>query len=107
MVEWLRQLVFMTSALVNTNMMTVYYAMSLNCVWGFVACIIAIAARFGADGAECAAEGKQDQRGLYLALQLLSLFLYIVTCFHHILILKMKGAEWCHEVYNEEDEDDD
>ena len=54
----------------------------------------------------CAAEGKQNHRGLYLALQLLTLFLYIGTCFHHILILKMKGAEWCNDVYNEEEEDD-
>ena len=107
MFEWLRQLVFMTSALVNTNMMTLYYGMSFNCVWGFVACIIALAARFGGDGAACAEEGKQTDRALYLALQFVTLFLYIFTCFHHILILKMKGAEWCHEVYNEEDEDDD
>lgn len=44
---------------------------------------------------------------MYLSLHILFLILYIFTCFHHVLIFKIMGPEWCHEVYNEEEEDDD
>lgn len=66
MVEWLRQTVFLTSALVNVNLVPLFYAMSINIPFGFVAMLVGIAARFGADGKDCAMEGAQLERGRYL-----------------------------------------
>ena len=40
-------------------------------------------------------------------MHILVLLIYVITCFHHILWFRLQGAEWCHEVYNEEDEEDD
>jgi len=54
MIEWLRQTVFLTSALVNVNLMPLYYALSINVPFGFIAMIIGIAVRSSADGKDCA-----------------------------------------------------
>lgn len=54
MIEWLRQTVFLTTALVNVNLMPMYYALSLNVPFGFIAMIIGIGIRFGSSGGDCA-----------------------------------------------------
>lgn len=105
MIEWLRQLAFLTGALVGTNLMYLYYGMSLNCVFGFVSIFVGIGARYGGDGVECAK--YQSGRADYLTYNIITLFLYMFTCVHHVLIFKIMGAEWCNDVYNEEEEDDD
>lgn len=53
MIEWLRQTVFLTTALVNVNLMPLYYLLSLNVPFGFIAMLIGIATRYGGDGASC------------------------------------------------------
>ena len=97
MVEWLRQTAFITSTLVNVNLMPLFYVLSLNIPYGFVVMIIAIIIRFGEDGVDCAMEGNQMERGRYLALQILCIFLYIPMMFGHIIFFKVKGVEWLHE----------
>jgi hypothetical protein len=97
MVEWLRQTVFITSTLVNVNLMPLFYVLSLNIPYGFVVMIIAIIIRFGEDGVDCAMEGNQMERGRYLALQILCIFLYIPMMFAHVIFFKVKGVEWLHE----------
>jgi len=47
MVEWLRQTVFLTTALVNVNLMPLYYLLSINVPFGFIAMFIGIGVRFG------------------------------------------------------------
>jgi hypothetical protein len=54
MIEWLRQTVFLTTALVNVNLMPVYYMLSLNVPYGFIAMIIGIAMRYSENGNGCA-----------------------------------------------------
>lgn len=73
-IEFMRQLAFAATALVGTNLIAVYYVLSINVVFGLVALILAIAARFG--GAGCAA--KQPNRSLYLMLQFIPLVLMVV-----------------------------
>ena len=58
MIEWLRQTVFLTTALVNVNLMPLYYFLSINVPFGFVAMIIGLGFRFGTNGALCA-EGNE------------------------------------------------
>jgi hypothetical protein len=66
MIEWLRQTVFLTSALVNVNLVPLFYVLSVNIPFGFIAMLVAIAARFSEDGKDCAIEGAQLERGRYL-----------------------------------------
>lgn len=74
MIEWVRWTVFLTSALVNVNLVPVFYLLSINIPYGFIALVIGILARYGEDGADCAMtveEGmmaKQPERANYLAL---------------------------------------
>lgn len=97
MVEWLRQTVFLTSALVNVNLLPLYYALSINIPYGFIAMLVGIAVRFGSDGKDCAMEGAQSERGRYLSLQILCIFLYIPMMFLHVIFFKVKGVDWLHE----------
>jgi hypothetical protein len=98
MIEWLRQTVFLTSALVNVNLVPLFYVLSINIPFGFIAMLVAIGARFGADGKDCAIEGAQMERGRYLLLQILCIFLYIPMMFAHVIYFKVKGVEWLHAV---------
>lgn len=107
MIEWLRQTVFLTSALVNVNLMPLYYALSINVPFGFIAMIIGIAVRYGADGKDCALEGAQLERGRYLQYQILCIFLYIPMMFLHMIFFKVKGVNWLHETTQEANEDED
>lgn len=97
MVEWLKQTVFLTSALVNVNLLPLYYALSINIPYGFIAMLVGIAVRFGSDGKDCAMEGAQSERGRYLSLQILCIFLYIPMMFLHVIFFKVKGVDWLHE----------
>lgn len=105
MAEWNRQALHFFSALVEVNMIKLYYLASVNVLFGFIVCFVAIGTRFSAGGKECAA--VQEVRATYLSLHILFLILYIFTCFHHVLIFYIMGEEWCDEVINEEEEDDD
>ena len=44
----------MTTALVNVNLVPLYYILSINVPFGFIAMIIGLAVRFGSNGASCA-----------------------------------------------------
>ena len=69
--------------------------------------IYGIVTRFSGNGVQCSTPGIQFERGRYLALQPICLFIYIFTSWSQILYLKIRGVEWCHEVYLEEVEEDD
>ena len=105
MIEWLRQLAFMAGALTGTNLMHIYYGLSLNVPFGFIAIFVGIAARYGEEGTKCAQ--YQTFRADYLTYNLITLFVYLFSCFHHVLLLKFLGVDWCYEVFIEEEEDDD
>jgi len=57
MIEWVRQAIFLTSALVGVNLMGVYYALSINIPYGFIAMLIGIISRYSSNGNACAEEG--------------------------------------------------
>jgi hypothetical protein len=68
MIEWIRQAVFLTAALVGVNLVPVYYALSINVPFGFLAMLIAIGTRYSENGTACAEEGLQAERANYLTL---------------------------------------
>lgn len=68
MVEWLRQTVFLTAAMVEVNLIPLFYALSLNIPFGFIAMLVGIGVRYSADGKDCAAEVAQPERARYLTL---------------------------------------
>jgi hypothetical protein len=105
MIEWNRAAIHLFSALVEVNMLPLYYGLSVNVLVGLIVCVWAIIVRFSPDGVACAA--AQESRGTYLALHVLFLFLYVFTSFHHVLLFKIMGIDWLDEVINEEDEEDD
>jgi len=49
MIEWLRQTVFLTTALVNVNLMPLYYFLSINVPFGFIAMLVGVAVGFSAE----------------------------------------------------------
>ena len=49
---------FLTSALVNVNLIPLFYGLSINVPFGFIAMLIGIGVRFSADAKDCAEEGK-------------------------------------------------
>ena len=55
--EWIRQTILLTTALVNVNLMPLYYIFSINTIYGFFAMIYAIVIRFTGDGPICSNEG--------------------------------------------------
>ena len=50
--EWVRQTVFLVTALIGTNMIAIYYALSFNIIYGFIALIVGLADGYGSD-AQC------------------------------------------------------
>jgi len=106
-IEWIRWTLLLTSALVEANLIPLFKLFYVNVPFGFIACIIAIATRYGSNGNSCAEEGKQAERAFYLGLQVICLVLYIPTCMFHVVLFKLKGVEWCHEQWLAEPEEDD
>lgn len=105
MIEWIRWTIFLTSALVNVNLIPVFYVLSvINIPYGFIAMLVGISKRYS-DGDDCA-ENQPDRVG-YLGLQVICILIFIITFAAHILLFKVKGVEWCHEQYLAEDDDDD
>ena len=107
MIEWLRWTALLTTGLVGANLMTIYYALSINIPFGIITSIIAIITRYGDDGSLCAEAGKQENRAFYLQLQIVCLFVYIPTCFAHVIYLKIRGIDWCHAQFLYEEPEDD
>lgn len=110
-VEWIRQTVFLTTALVGANLVSLFHVLAINIPYGFIAMLVAIITRYTESGSDCAeaSDGlpKQPERGAYLGLQVLCIVLYVPMCYLHVLFFKIKGVEWLHEQYLAEDEDDD
>lgn len=99
----MRQLAFASSALVGTNLIGIYYFLSINVVFGLVALILALAARFG--GADCAA--AQPKRALYLMLQIIPLVLMVVQSFHVLFYIRVKGKDWANATMDESDSEEE
>lgn len=97
MIEWIRQTVFLTSALVGVNIVPVYYALSVNVPFGFIAMLTAIFTRYSENGNACAEVGLQAERANFLTLQIICLILYIPMSFAPILFLYVKGYGWTKE----------
>lgn len=99
----MRQLSIAATALVGANLLVIYYVLSINVVFGLVALILGLAARFG--GADCAT--AQPGRSMYLILQFIPLVLLVVQAFHVLFYIRMRGKDWCNDVMNEESEEED
>jgi hypothetical protein len=106
MIEWLRWTLFATTALVGADLLTLFKIFSINIPFGVVTFIIALATRYGTDGAACAVENLQETRGSFLSLQVVCLVLFLPLSFGHILFMKVMGNEWCHTqwLYEEPEE---
>lgn len=57
MIEWVRQAIFLTAALVGVNLVPVYFALSINVPFGVIAMLTAIFTRYSTNGNACAEEG--------------------------------------------------
>ena len=108
MIEWVRWTVLLTAALVDANLIPVFYFGHLNIIFGFFAMLIAIIGGFSAAD-NCGT--IQPERARYLSLQIICLVLWIPVSFAPIIFMKMKGAEWVHQQFiadpdDEEEEDE-
>lgn len=104
MVEWIRQTIYATSALVGVNLVGVYYALKIMAPFGIIVMLAGSISAFTSDS-DC--QEKQSARATYLKLQLLGCIVTIMTFMLPLLIFKIKGAEWCHAVYIREDDEDE
>ena len=57
MIEWIRWTIFLMSILMEKNMLPLFNLLCLNIIFGYVATIYAIVARFSGLGAECVSTG--------------------------------------------------
>ena len=57
MIEWIRWTIFLMSILMEKNMLPLFNLLCLNIIFGYVATIYAIVARFSATGAGCVSTG--------------------------------------------------
>lgn len=104
MIEWVRWTVLCTAALVDANLIPLFYLLHLNIVFGFFAMLIAIIGGFSA-GNGCS--DVQPERARYLALQIVCLVLWIPFSFMPYIWMKHKGIEWVHEQFVKDPDDDD
>lgn len=104
MVEWIRQTIFATSALVGVNLVAVYYGLFIFVPYGL---IVMLGAGIAAGSSESDCQENQPARSTYLLLQLLAFFLTLITCCAHVIFFKIMGVEWLHEVLYREDDDED
>ena len=93
------------AALVGTNIVMVYYVLSINVLFGVVALVIALAARLGPDGQACAQ--AQPYRATYLIVQFVPLILLVFQSFHVLLYMRMRGVVNLNDDMDQESEDDD
>lgn len=104
MIEWIRQTIFATSALVGVNLVPVFYGLYVMIPFGI---IVMLGGGIAAASSDSDCQEKQSARSTYLLLQFLALVLTLGTCCLHMLIFKMKGADWCNEILYREDDDED
>ena len=57
MIEWIRWTIFLMSILMEKNMLPLFNLLCLNIIFGYVATIYAIVARFSGLGAGCVSIG--------------------------------------------------
>ena len=53
MIEWVRWTLFLTSALVGVNLLSVFYFLSINTLFGFIAMLVGIVSGFSENGGFC------------------------------------------------------
>jgi len=107
MIEWIRWTLLLTTALVEANLLKLFNVLQVNIPFGVIACFVAIITRYGAEGELCSIEGVQSERAFYCGLQVICLILMIPFSFAHIVFMKIKGVQWCHEEWVKEEDDDD
>jgi hypothetical protein len=73
-----------------------YVLTAINLPYGIIALLIAIITRYSEEGTKCSLIG-QESRSLFLSLQIICLVLYMFTFVIHLVYLRIRGAEWCHE----------
>lgn len=80
LIEWLRWTVLLTTALVDANLIPVFYFLSLAIPYGFIISLIAAIGSFtGGDMKACSV--AQPGRASYLSSQLICFFLYWIIAF--------------------------
>ena len=93
MIEWIRWTILGTAALVDANLIPVFYILHLNIFFGFFAMLIAI---IGGSTAPSNCADVQPERARYLSLQIVCLVMWIPTSFCPYIYMKMKGENWVH-----------
>jgi hypothetical protein len=96
MIEWIRWTVLATAALVDANLIPLFYIMHLNIIFGFFAMIMAI---IGGSSAKDGCSEVQPERARYLTLQIICLVLWIPLSFLPFIFMKIKGDAWLHEQF--------
>ena len=106
-IEWLRWTLLLTTALVAVNLLPLFYLLTvLNVPYGIIVCLIAIVTRYSEEGSKCALKG-QETRSLYMALQIICLVMLVLTFPIHLIYMRIRGANWCHEQYTHEEEEEE
>ena len=107
MIEWIRWAIFITAALVEANLIPIFSVLQVNVIYGVIACLVAIAARFSSAGDACARPGVQAERAFYCGLQVVTLLLTPLLCSAHGLLMKAFGKKWCQKEFERPEDDDD
>ena len=94
MIEWIKWTVFLTSCLVNVNLLPLFKLLWINIPFGVLITLIAFIAGMGADE-DCTAEGSQPERVQYLKLQIICFVVLLPFSLIHGVYMAIKGKDWC------------
>ena len=78
LIEWIKTTLVLTVVFVGLNLMWFYYILSLNTLFGIVAIIVTMVARFSEDGQQCAE--VQTYRADWLVVEII-IFWFLFFCY--------------------------
>ena len=105
LVEWIKTTILFTVVIVGINLMWIYYVLCINSLFGIIAIIYTMIARFSVDGTECAA--KQVYRGEWLIVEIIGFWVLFFLYPGPIVPLRLCKKESHDDIINKDSDDSD
>jgi hypothetical protein len=109
LIEYFRFTIFMVACFLGVNLITLYYILGLNSLFGIAAYLVAHARRFNAAGKDCAGDEFQVYRGRVLIAEVVIFWTTFFIMSFPMLFLKFMSKQKVEKCYignaSEEEED--
>ena len=109
LIEYFRFTIFMVACFLGVNLITLYYILGLNSLFGIAAYLVAHARRFNEAGKDCAGDDYQVYRGRVLVAEIIIFWTTFFIMSFPMLFLKFMSKQKVEKCYignaTEEEED--